>query len=113
MDSGMNYPFAVPAIPPNLSDDVGNLDERALTLRIEQELTRLFLVGYRYDFYSTDTALKNNARDTHAAVVVVRFSQNLRFMNEIDYAIDNIHAARTDAPSRRFFAFSSVLQAGF
>jgi hypothetical protein len=113
MDTGVNYPFAVPAIQKNLSDAVINLDERSLVIRFEQELTRWGLVGYRYDFYSTDTSIKNNARDTHAFVTVVRFTPNLRWMNEVDYAIDNIHRSGQDAPARHILAFSSVLQAGF
>lgn len=113
MDTGIHYAFALPRIPANIHDEVANLDERALILRFEQDLTRWAQLAYRYDFYTTDTAIKNNARDTHAVVASVRFSPNLRWMNEIDYAIDNIHPQGTPAPSRHFFAFSSVLQAGF
>lgn len=119
MDTGVNYAFAVPRIPQVLGQDVANLDERALIIRLEQEITRHALIGYRYDFYSPDTALKNNARDTHAFVTVLRFSQNLRWMNELDYAIDNVHdgvlAAQTGLgpPSKHILSFSSVLQASF
>ncbi len=113
MDTGVTYAFAVPAIPKNLSDDAGNLDERSLVIRLEQELTRWGLVGYRYDYYSTDTSIKNNQRDTHAFVAVLRFNEHLRWMNEIDYAIDNMHRTGQDAPARHILAFSSVLQAMF
>jgi len=112
MDTGINYPFAVPTIPARIGDEVTDLDERALTIRLEQDLTRLLQIGYRYDFYTTDTTIKNNARDTHAFVGVIRFTPNLRWMNEVDDAIDNIHAAGTPAPARHIFAFSSVMQVG-
>ena len=113
MDTGINYRFGLPAIPATFTDDVKNLDERTLILRFEQELTRWALIGYRYDFYTTDTSIKNNARDTHAFVAVARISRNLRFMNEIDYAIDNMHPTGVAPPNRQIISYSGVLQAGF
>jgi hypothetical protein len=113
MDTGVNYPFAVPAIQQSINDEVINLDERSLVIRFEQELSRWLLAGYRYDFYSTDTSIKNNARDTHAMLLVARFTHNLRWMNELDYAIDNMHRTGQDAPARHILSFSSVLQASF
>lgn len=113
MDTGQNYPFAVPAIPANMRDDVTSHAQRALYVRLEQDLTRWAQVGYRYDFYTTDTAIQNNARDTHAFITVLRFSPNLRWMNELDYAIDNVHPAPMPAAAKQILAFSSVLQAGF
>jgi hypothetical protein len=113
MDTGVNYAFAVPRIPTNLTDDVGNLDERALYIRFEQDLSPWLMAGYRFDTYSPDTAIKNNARDTHAFLAVVRFSPNLRWMNELNWAIDNVHAPDVAPPSKHIVSYSSVLQAGF
>lgn len=113
MDTGVIYGFAVPRIPTRLSDDVGNLDERAFYVRVEQDLSPWLLTGYRFDTYSPDTAVKNNARDTHAFIAVVKFSPNLRWMNELNWAIDNVHAPNLAPPSKHIVSFSTVLQAMF
>jgi hypothetical protein len=113
MDTGVNYGFAVPRIPTRISDDVGNLDERALYVRVEQDLSPWLLAGYRFDTYSPDTAVKNNARDTHAFLAVVKFSPNLRWMNELTWAIDNVHAPDVPPPSKHIVSYSTVLQAMF
>lgn len=113
MDTGVIYPFAVPRIPTILSDSVSNLDERALYVRLEQDVGRRLMAGYRYDMYTPNTAIKNNARDTHAFLIVGKISPNLRWMNELGWAIDNVHALNTPAPSRRIVMFSTVLQAMF
>lgn len=113
MDTGVNYAFAVPKIPTTLSDGVGNLDERALYVRFEQDLSPWLMAGYRFDTYSPDTAIANNARDTHAFLAVVRFSQNLRWMNELNWAIDNVHPPDVPPPSKHIVSFSTVLQAMF
>jgi hypothetical protein len=113
MDAGVIYPFAVPAIPATFTDDVTDLDERAFYVRFEQDLKRLFTIGYRYDMYTPDVAIKNNARDTHAFLAVWKISPNLRFMNELGWAIDNVHRLNTPPPSKHMVYFSSVLQAMF
>lgn len=113
MDTGVIYPFAIPRIPASISDSVVNLDGRALYLRLEQDLGRKFMLGYRYDLYSPDTNIKNNARDTHAFLAVVKFSKNLRWMNELAWAIDNVHAPGTLPTSKHIVSYSSVLQAMF
>src|SRR5690606_36599463 len=113
MDTGVFYTWAVPRIPTNFADDVAAVHGRAFYARLEQELSRQLLVGYRWDTYTPDTSIGNNARDTHAFLTVIRFSQNLRWMNELDWAIDNVRPAGTEAPSRHIVTFSSVLQAGF
>jgi hypothetical protein len=113
MDSGVFYSFGVPAIPANVKDDVTPTKQLAAQVRVEQELTGRALIGYRWDVYTADTSLDNNSRHTHAFIAIARISPNLRWMNEVDYAIDNIHAAGTGSPSKHILAFSSVLQAGF
>lgn len=113
MDTGVIYSFAVPRIPTTLTDDVGNLDERAIYVRFEQDLSPWLMAGYRFDTYSPDTAVENNARDTHAFLAMVKFSPHLRWMNELNWAIDNVHAPNNLPPSKHIVAFSTVLQAMF
>lgn len=113
MDTGVNYAFAVPAIPNDFYAEVQNLHERALYIRFEQDVKRFLTLGYRYDMYTPNSAIKNNARDTHAGVAVWNVSKNLRWMNEIGWAIDNVHPVGAPAPSKHIVYFSSVLQAMF
>ena len=113
MDTGVIYSFAMPRIPTTLTDDIGNLDERTLYVRVEQDLSPWLMADYRFDTYSPDTAIKNNARDTHAFLAVVKFSPNLRWMNELNWAIDNVHAPDVAPPSKHIVSYSTVLQAMF
>ncbi|MBX3197758.1 MAG: hypothetical protein KF894_06410 [Labilithrix sp.] len=113
MDAGVIYPFAVPAIPARFTDDVAHLDQRALYVRAEQDIKRHVTLGYRYDMYTPNTAIKNNARDTHAFLAVWKVSPNLRFMSELGWAIDNVHPLGAPAPSKHIVYFSNVLQAMF
>jgi hypothetical protein len=113
MDTGVIYPFAVPRIPANIADPVPNLDERALYVRFEQDVGRSVVLGYRYDMYTPDAAIDNNARDTHAFLGVWKISPNLRWMNELDWAIDNVHPFGAAPPSKHIVMYSSVLQAMF
>lgn len=113
MDTGTIYSFAVPRIPANIHDDVVDLDQRALYVRFEQDIKRHFTLGYRYDMYTPDAGIKNNARDTHAFLAVWKISPNLRFMSELGWAIDNVHPFGAPAPSKQIVYFSNVLQAMF
>ncbi|MBX3223846.1 MAG: hypothetical protein KF795_25255 [Labilithrix sp.] len=113
MDSGVIYPYAVPTIPANITDAVADLDQRALYVRAEQDIGRHATLGYRYDMYTPNTAIKNNARDTHAFLAVWKISPNLRFMSELGWAIDNVHPTGAPAPSKHIVYFSNVLQAMF
>jgi len=113
MDSGVIYPFAVPRIPTNITSDVENVDERALYVRFEQDIKRHVTLGYRYDMYTPNTTINNNARDTHAFLAVWKISPNLRFMSELGWAIDNVHDRNTPPPSKHIVYFSNVLQAMF
>lgn len=113
MDSGVIYAFAVPRIPNDITKDVANIDERAVYVRFEQDVTRHATLGYRYDMYSPDTAIKNNARDTHAFLAVWKISPNLRLMSELGWAIDNVHPRNSPPPSKHIVYFSNVLQAMF
>jgi hypothetical protein len=113
MDSGVNYAFAVPKIGANIADEVQSLDERGLYVRFEQDIKRYFTVGYRYDMYTPNSALKNNARDTHAWLAVWHISPNLQLMEELGWVIDNVHPVGAPAPSRQSVYSSTVLQAMF
>ena len=115
MDRGTKYApgIGLPAMPVNIGDDVTGKDERSLFLRVEQDVTRWFTLGARYDFYSPDTAQKNNARDTYSFVAVVHFTRGLQLMAEVDHAIDNVHAPGKQAPSKQIESVSGVLQARF
>jgi hypothetical protein len=113
MDTGVIYPFALPGVPPDIGGPVADRDERALYVRVEQDVGRRLMAGYRYDMYTPNTAIKNNARDTHAFLIVGKISQNLRWMNELSWIIDNVHPFGAPAPAKHLVTFSSVLQAMF
>lgn len=113
LDAGLRYPTAMPRVQADFGADVLNATQRAFYVRVEQELGRILLAGYRYDVYAPDAGLKENGRDTHTFLVGARFSRHLRWTNELSYAIDNVHAPGTLPPSKTLVAFSSVLQAQF
>lgn len=113
MDTGVNYGFAVPAIPKTFSDGVKDLNERGLYLRVDQEVTKWGIAGFRYDMYTTDSSIANNARDTYTFMAGARFSKLLRLINEVSYAIDNIHAQNAAAPSKHIFGYTAWLQGSF
>jgi hypothetical protein len=113
MDTGVVYPFGVPAIPAAFTDDVAGLGERALYLRAEQELTRWGIAGFRFDTYTTDVSQANDARDTYTFMLGARFSKHLRLMNELSYAIDNMHLKGDVAPSKAVLQYSAWLQGSF
>jgi hypothetical protein len=113
MDTGVFYSFARPTIPLNFADEVADLHERGFYVRLEQELTKWALAGFRYDTYSTDTSVKNNQRDTYTFMAGARFTKHLRLVNEASYAVDNMHAAGTPAPSMHIFGYTAWLQGSF
>jgi hypothetical protein len=112
LDRGTKYTFAVPSIPTPISNDVTNFNERAVWVRLEQDFTEWFTLGLRYDMYTPDTSIKNDARDTYGAVAVLHFTKGLQWMNEFDHAIDNVRKSGP-APSKQIETFSSVLQVRF
>jgi hypothetical protein len=113
MDAGVIYPFAVPAIPADVTADVVSFRQRAFYLRLEQDLGRWITVGYRFDTYTPNVSLDNNGRDTHAFLFVGRISPNLRWMNEFGAAFDNVHPVGSPAPAKHIAYLSTVLQAMF
>jgi hypothetical protein len=113
MDTGVVYAFARPAVPARFTDDVKSLGERAVYLRAEQDLTRWGIAGVRYDTYTPDASETNNARDTYTFMLGARFSKYLRLVNELSYAIDNVHPAGGTAPSQHLVTYSAWLQGSF
>ncbi len=116
MDRGLNYKMGLgpPAIPADVVNGfLQDHDERSLFIRLEQDVTRWVTLGIRYDFYSPDTAQKNDGRDTYSFVGAVHFTNWLQWMLEFDHAIDNVHAAGAQAPSKQIETLSNVLQARF
>jgi hypothetical protein len=113
LDRGVFYDFGTPDIPADIHASVDSRNERGVFVRLEQDLSRWFTLGLRYDMYTPDTQVKNDARDTYGFVGVVHFTQGLQLMLEYDYSIDNVHRRGTPAPSKEIFNFSGVLQAKF
>jgi hypothetical protein len=111
MDRGVTYPFALPAMPSDLSMDVASKQELGWVVRVEQDAGRWLTVGARYDLYTPDTSLANDSRRAAAGVLVVHFTRSLQLMMEYDAAIDRIHAASSPEVSRVTSTVSTVLQA--
>jgi hypothetical protein len=113
MDRGTVYPFAVPAIPADITQSVSSLDELGMVVRLEQQFTKWFTLGLRYDFYTPDSAEATDQRDTFGAVGVVHLTKGLSASLEYAHATDNIHPAGAPPPSKHIDTIVSVLQARF
>lgn len=113
MDTGVRYGIGLPAIPTPFGSDVTNLNERGLYLRAEQDITKWALAGFRYDMYTTDAGIANNARDTYTLMAGAKFDKLLRLVNEATWIVDNIHASGAAAPSKHVFQYTAWLQGSF
>jgi hypothetical protein len=120
MDRGTKYAFAVPQIPANVSDKAQcggaantYCDERSFFVRLEQEVTKWAIAGFRFDTYSPDTAQQTDSRNTFSFLGVARFTKGLQFMAEYDYAEDDIHAAGKAPAGKKIHMGSGVLQGRF
>ena len=113
MDRGVIYPFAVPTIPSPISANVVNLNERNVWVRLEQDLSEWATLGFRWDEYTPNVSLGQDARDTFGVVGVAHFTPWLQMMLEYDHAIDHVHPTGTPAPDRQIDMGSAVLQARF
>jgi hypothetical protein len=113
MDTGVRYPFGLPAIPLNVTDPVINLQERGVYIRLEQDFGDHVFGGFRFDMYTPDIAIKNNARDTYTLMGGVKFTKLLRFVNEFSYIIDNAHVPSALPPSKHIFQYSFWMQGSF
>lgn len=112
MGTGVRYAFALPAIPTNVKDDVQNLPQRGFYARVEQDLGKIPFVGFRYDMYTTNANIKNNARDTYTLMAGVKFTKLLRIINEASYYVDNMHASGAP-PSKHVFGYTLWAQGSF
>ncbi|HEY2518410.1 MAG TPA: porin [Polyangiaceae bacterium] len=113
LDRGVKYTTGLPAIPTPITTSVGNLSERNLWVRVEQDLSQWATLGFRWDEYTPDTSISDNARDTFAVVGVAHFNAWLQLMLEYDHAIDHVHAAGKSATDKQYEIGSGVLQARF
>lgn len=113
MDTGVNYAFAAPTIPPSFNEGVSDRNQRWFYVRLDQELTKWGIGGFRFDTYTTDSSLANNSRHTYGLMGGVRFSKLLRLVNEGTIAIDNIHADGASAPSKHVWGYTAWLQGSF
>lgn len=116
MDRGVNYGpgIGLPALPSNVvTENVTSLHEWSAWGRLEQDFTRWFTLGLRFDYYTPDDSFAKNGRATYAAVGVVHFTRWLQYMIEYDHSIDNVRLAGAPAPSKLIDVLSNVLQARF
>jgi hypothetical protein len=88
MDRGINYApgIGLPALPAVVTTATGatilpgvkNLHEASAWIRVEQDFTRWFTLGLRFDYYTPDTSQSNNGRATYAAVGAVHVTRWLQ-----------------------------------
>jgi hypothetical protein len=123
MDRGVNYApgIGLPALPAiviepsggRILPDVKSLHEASGWVRVEQDFTRWFTLGLRFDYYTPDTSQSNNGRATYAAVAAVHFTRWLQYMVEYDHSVDNVHATSGKLADKVFDMLSNVLQVRF
>lgn len=120
MDRGTKYGFGLPQIQPDINAKAacGNragsaCNELSYFVRLEQDITHWVTAGARFDSYTTDIEIGNNARETWAFLGVMHFTKGLQLMAEYDYAKDNIHAQGAAAPGKQIHLGSFVFQARF
>jgi hypothetical protein len=100
MDRGTIALSNLPTIPDDLSANVVNKREMGALVRIEQELGRVFMLGFRWDWYTPDYGVAKNGRHTFAGLFAVNMGHGLRTLIEVDHAMDNVHGSGP-APSVR------------
>lgn len=105
MDRGVLHDGSLPRAPGENKNELGGF------VRVEQNFTKWSTLGLRYDVYTPELALKNNARNTYSVVGVAHFTEKMKLMLEYNYALDNIHLASGAALSKVIQQFSVVLQA--
>lgn len=113
LDRGTSTSFALPDLPADLSRAVTDKHELGWMVRAEQDVTGRFTFGVRYDVYSPDVSLADDARSTLSSVLAIHFTKKLQAMLEWDAAFDHTHATAS-APTRQVTdTFSGVLQARY
>jgi hypothetical protein len=112
-DRGVYYSYALPVIPASITAPVVNLNERNVWVRLEQDLTHWATLGLRWDEYTPNTSIGNDARDTFAIVAAIHFTPWLQTMLEYSHAIDHVHPAAGQYTDKQIETGSGVLQAKF
>lgn len=116
MDRGVKYgALGLPGLPTPASNIPGgavtNRNEIGGFVRLEQDITRWSTLALRWDYYSPDTSITNNARNTFAVVGVVHFTKQLQLMIEYNKFVDNVRASNTTAyPDKEGDVLSGVFQ---
>jgi hypothetical protein len=116
MDRGVNYGpgIGLPAMPADVvTESVRSLHEWSAWGRVEQDFTRWFTLGLRFDYYTPDDSQSKNGRATYAVVGAAHFTRWLQYMLEYDHSIDNVRPLGARGPSKLVDVLSNVLQARF
>ncbi len=100
MDTGVVYPFALPFIRQDFTADAAGYGERAIYIRVEQELTRWGIAGFRFDTYTPDVASQNDARDTYT-FMAGRAAEQASAAHQRAHVCDRQHPSGRVAPRRR------------
>src|SRR3984957_12613808 len=94
MDRGVKYAFGLPGLPTVAANipggSVTNRNEIGGFVRLEQDISRWSTLAFRWDYYSPDTSISNNARNTFGVVGVVHFTRQLQLMVEYNKFVDQI-----------------------
>jgi hypothetical protein len=116
MDRGVKYgALGLPGLPTPAANIPGgsvvNRNEIGGFARLEQDITRWSTLGVRWDYYSPDTSISNNARNTFGVVGVVHFTKQLQLMVEYNKFVDQVRASNsTPYPDKEGDLLSGVFQ---
>ncbi|APR99303.1 hypothetical protein [Pajaroellobacter abortibovis] len=114
MDRGLYYSFALPRVDD--SEDTTSLvktKQRAVWVRLEQDITRWVTLGARFDHYTPDTTISDSFRNTVGGVAVVHVTGDLQSMFEYNFVFDRVHAFDQDAYTGKIHTLLATLQARF
>ncbi len=116
MDRGTKYgALGLPGLPTPAANipggSVTNRNEIGGFVRLEQDITRWSTLSFRWDYYSPDTSITNDARNTFGVVGSVHFTRQLTLNIEYDKFVDQVRASNTTAyPDAEGDVLSGVLQ---
>jgi hypothetical protein len=116
MDRGVKYgALGLPGLPTPAANIPGgsviNRNEIGGFARLEQDITRWTTLAFRWDYYSPDTSISNNARNTFGVVGVVHFTKQLQLMVEYNKFVDQVRASNgTPYPDKEGDMLSGVFQ---
>jgi hypothetical protein len=110
MDRGTLNVNNLPKIPDDITADVVAKKELGAFARIEQDVTKHFVLGLRWDWYTPDWQVASNGRHTLGAIFVVNMGKGLKTMLEYDHAMDNEHTTGGAPAMRVIDTVSCVMQ---